>query len=69
MTTVQLTYNENDKVATKAFESLKALGLFEIKETMSTSKKKNLKAIDDARKGKNITKCETFEDYLKAVSE
>ncbi len=69
MTTVQLTYNENDKVATKAFESLKALGLFEIKETMSTSKKKTLKAIDDARKGKNITKCETFEDYLKAVSE
>ena len=29
--------------------------------------RKTLKAIDDARKGIGVTRCDTFEDYLKAV--
>lgn len=30
---------------------------------------KTLKAIDDARNKRGVTKCNSFEEYLKAVSE
>lgn len=38
-------------------------------EISSPAKKKTLKAIENARKGRDITSCNTFEDYLKAVAE
>ena len=33
------------------------------------TRKKTLKAIKKKKKKRNVTVCETFEDYLKAVSE
>lgn len=69
MTTIQLTYNEQNKVAKKAIEFLKTLNVFKFEETRNTSKERTLKAISDARSGKGVTQCATFEDYLKAVAE
>lgn len=69
MTTIAISYNENNSIAKKAVEFLLSLGVFKVHEITSPSKKKTLKAIESARTGKNITRCETFEDYLKAVAE
>lgn len=69
MTTIALTYNEKNNVAKKAIEFLLSLKVFKIHEISSPAKKKTLKAIENARKGRDITSCNTFEDYLKAVSE
>lgn len=69
MTTLSLTYNENNKIAKKTIDYILSLGIFKVEDSISPSKKKTLKAIDDARKGKNMTRCESFEDYLKAVAE
>ena len=38
-------------------------------EARSQARNKTLKAIADARRGKNITQCNSFEEYLKAVAE
>ena len=35
----------------------------------SPAKRKTMKAIADARSGKDVTWCNTFEDYLKATAE
>lgn len=69
MTTIALTYNEKNSIARKAMDFVLSLGVFKVEESMSPAKRRTLKAIEDARKGKNITKCETFEDYLKAIAE
>lgn len=69
MTTISLTYNENNNIAKKAMEFLLSLGVFKVHKIDSPARKKTLKAIDDARNGKNITSCNTFEEYLKAVAE
>lgn len=69
MTTVAITYNEKNNIAKKAMEFLLSLGVFKVHEITSPAKKKTLKAIDNAKKGKDITQCATFEDYLKAVAE
>lgn len=69
MTTVSITYNEKNNIAKKAMEFLLSLGVFKVHEIDSPAKKKTLKAIEDAKKGKDITSCNTFEEYLKAVAE
>lgn len=69
MTTVAISYNENNSMAQKAMDFLLSLKVFKVQEIISPTKKKTLKAIEDARKGRNITRCSTFEDYLKAVAE
>lgn len=69
MTTIALTYNEKNNVAKKAIEFLLSLNVFKVHEISSPAKKKTLKAIENARKGRDITSCNTFEDYLKAVAE
>lgn len=69
MTTVTITYNEKNNIAIKAMEFLLSLGVFKVKETVSPTKKKTLKAIENARNGKDITSCNSFEEYLKAVAE
>ncbi len=69
MTTIALSYNEKNNVAKKAIEFLLSLNVFKIHEISSPAKKKTLKAIENARKGRDITSCNTFEDYLKAVAE
>lgn len=69
MTTIALTYNEKNTIAKKAIEFLLSLGLFKIDEVKSPARNRTLKAIDNARKGKDITRCNSFEDYLKAVAE
>lgn len=69
MTTIALTYNEKNNVAKKAIEFLLSLNVFTVHEISSPAKKKTLKAIENARKGRDITSCNTFEDYLKAVAE
>ena len=70
MTTVTLRYNERSKIARNALDFILSLGVFKADiDTPSTARKKTLKAIRDAREGKDITQCATFEDYLKAVAE
>ncbi len=69
MTTVSLTYNEKNKIARKTMDYLLSLGLFKVVDPVSPSRRTTLKAIEDARNGKGLTRCESFEDYLKAVSE
>lgn len=69
MTTIALSYNEKNNVAKKAIEFLLSLNVFKIHEISSPAKKKTLKAIENARKGRDITSCNTFEDYLKTVAE
>lgn len=69
MTKISISYNENNEVAKKALDFLLSLGVFKVEKISSPAKKKTLKAIEDAKKGKGVTQCATFEDYLKAVSE
>lgn len=69
MTTIALTYNEKNNIAKRAIEFLLSLKVFKVQEISSPAKKKTLKAIENARKGRDITSCNTFEDYLKAVAE
>lgn len=69
MTTVEITYNESNTVAQKAMELLMSLGVFKIKETMSPAKKKTLKAIRDAREGKNVTRYESFDEFVNAMND
>ena len=70
MRTISLTYNERNEKARKALDFILTLGIFKADiDTPSTARRKTLKAIDDARKGRNITSCNSFEDYLKAVEE
>ena len=69
MTTISLTYNERNVIAQKAIDFILSLGVFKSDiETKSSARKKTLKAMDDARTGRGMTNCETFEDYLKAVA-
>jgi len=70
MTTISLTYNERNTIAKKALEFILSLGVFKTEEALnSTAKKKTLAAIKDVENGRNITHCNSFEDYLKAVAE
>lgn len=69
MTSVAITYNEKNTIAKKAMDFLLSLGVFKVEERTSPAKRKTLKAIDDARKGRNMTQCNSFEEYLKAVAE
>lgn len=69
MTTVAISYNEKNSIAKKAMEFLLSLGVFKVHEVDSPAKRKTLKAIETARAGKDVTRCETFDDYLKAVAE
>lgn len=69
MTTIALTYNEKNNIAKKAIEFLLSLKVFKVQEIASPAKRKTLKAIENARKGRDITSCATFEEYLKAVAE
>lgn len=48
---------------------LLSLGVFKVHEVSNPARRKTMKAIESARAGKDITSCETFEDYLKAVAE
>lgn len=69
MTSVAITYNEKNTIAKKAMDFLLSLGVFKVEERTSPAKRKTLKALDDARKGRNMTQCNSFEEYLKAVAE
>ncbi|MBQ0047995.1 MAG: hypothetical protein KBT33_10930 [Prevotellaceae bacterium] len=69
MTTIAITYNEKNEIARKAIEFILSLGHFKVEENITPAKKKTLKAIKDARDGVNITSCNSFEEYLKAVAE
>lgn len=70
MTTISLSYNERNVAAQKAIDFLLSLGLFKVNfDTPSAAKKKTLAAIREAKEGRNVTRCATFEDYLKAVAE
>lgn len=69
MTSVAITYNEKNAIARKAMDFLLSLGVFKVEERTTPAKRKTLKAIEDARKGRNITQCNSFEEYLKAVAE
>ena len=69
MTSVAITYNEKNAIAKKSMDFLLSLGVFKVEERTSPAKRKTLKALEDARKGRNITQCNTFEEYLKAVAE
>lgn len=69
MTTISLTYNERNELAKKTIDFLLSLGVFKVETYKSDTRNKTLKAIRDAKEKQNITVCDTFEDYLKAVSE
>lgn len=69
MTTIEISYNEKNTIAKKAIDFLLSLGVFKIHEIDSPAKKKTLKAIEDSKKGRDITQCNSFEEYLKAVAE
>lgn len=69
MTTISLSYNEKNALARKTIEYILSLGIFKATETVTPARKKTLKAIKDAKENKNMTTCNSFEDYLKAVAE
>lgn len=69
MTTVAITYNEKNSIAAKAMDFLLSLGVFKVKEVESPASRKTRKAIESMRSGKGITRCNSFEEYLKAVAE
>ena len=69
MATISLTYNERNELAKKTIDFLLSLGVFKVETFESKIRKKTLKAIKDAKEKRNVTVCDTFEDYLKAVSE
>ncbi len=69
MTTIAISYNEKNTIAKKAMDFLLSLGVFKVHEITSPAKSKTMKAIADARSGKGVTHCNTFEDYLKATAE
>ena len=69
MTTISLTYNEKNQLAKKTVDFLLSLGVFKVEAYDSNTRKKTLKAIKDAKEKRNVTLCDTFEDYLNAVSE
>lgn len=69
MTSIALTYNEKNTIARKAIDFLLSLGVFKVEEKTTPAKRKTLKALEDARKGRNITQCNSFEEYLKAAAE
>lgn len=69
MTTLSISYNEKNVIAKKAIDFLLSLGVFKVHEISSPAKRKTLKTIQSARAGKDITRCDSFEDYLKAVAE
>ncbi|MCQ2129662.1 MAG: hypothetical protein MJZ08_09570 [Bacteroidaceae bacterium] len=48
---------------------LLSLGVFKVHEVTTPAKRKTLKAIETARSGHNVTRCNSFEEYLKAVAE
>lgn len=57
------------RIAKKAIDFLLSLNVFKVHEISSPAKRKTLKAIENARKGKDVTRCNTFDDYLKAVAQ
>ncbi len=70
MTTIQISYNEKNVMAKKTIDFLLSLGIFKVHEVVETSaKKKTLKAIESVKKGEDITHCNSFEEYLKAVED
>lgn len=70
MTTIQISYNEKNAMAKKTIDFLLSLGIFKVHEVVETSaKKKTLKAIEFVKKGEDITHCNSFEEYLKAVED
>ena len=69
MATISLTYNERNELAKKTIDFLLSLGVFKVETFESDTRKKTLKAIKDAKEKRNVQVCDTFEDYLKAVSE
>jgi len=66
MATVTLSYDAQNDIARKALDFLLSLGLFQRKDSLTTAEKRTLKAIEELDNGKG-TKCDSFEDYLKAV--
>lgn len=70
MTTIQISYNEKNAMAKKTIDFFLSLGIFKVHEVVETSaKKKTLKAIESVKKGEDITYCNSFEEYLKAVED
>lgn len=69
MTTVAISYNEKNAIAKKAMDFLLSLGVFKVHEVTTPAKRKTLKAIETARSGHNVIRCNSFEEYLKAVAE
>lgn len=69
MTTISISYNEKNNIAKKAVDFILSLGVFKVHEVTSPSRKKTMKAIESARTGKDVTRCNSFEEYLKAVAE
>ena len=68
MTTISLRYNERNLLAQKAIDYILSLGFFTQASEMSANKRKTLQAIEDVRAGKDVTVCNTFEEYKKAIS-
>ena len=69
MSTISLTFNDFFFFFFKTIDFLLSLGVFKVEAYQSNTRKKTLKAIKEAKEKRNVTVCETFEDYLKAVSE
>ena len=67
MATISLTYNERNQLAQKTIRYILSLGIFKTTIMDSSSRRKTLKAIKDVKTGNDVTVCDTFEDYLKAV--
>ena len=68
MTTVAISYNEKNIIAKKAMDFMLSLGVFKVHDITSPAKRKTLKAIESARAGKDLIRCNSFEEYLNAVS-
>lgn len=64
METITLSYDNNNTTIKKLVDSLIAAGIFIKKET--SCNKKTLQAIEEIKNGGGL-RCNSFEEYLKAV--
>lgn len=66
MTTIELTFNEKNTLASKALEYILSLGFFKVNKKSSPASRKTMKALKELEEG-NVTECNTWEDFLEAV--
>ena len=68
-----ITFNAQNLVAKKLLDIFRLTNDVKVEKcplnAISPAARKTMRAIQEAKEGINLTHCETFEDYLKAVAQ